>query len=54
MGIEEFNLKKIQFFNSLSKTKEEIKILEESTKHQSECDLWEIERRLRLTSSSFE
>lgn len=53
MEIEELNFKKIQFLNSLSKTNEEIKILEESTKNQSECDLWKIKRRLRLTSSNF-
>uniref|UniRef100_A0A2S2PQZ9 Uncharacterized protein n=1 Tax=Schizaphis graminum TaxID=13262 RepID=A0A2S2PQZ9_SCHGA len=53
MEPKEFNIKKLQFLKRLSKTNEEIKILEKSTKNQSESDLWKAERSIRLTASNF-
>ncbi|KAL4126769.1 hypothetical protein QTP88_010978 [Uroleucon formosanum] len=53
MDPKEFNVKKIKFLESLSKTNDEIKTLEESTKNQSESELWKVERSIRLTASNF-
>ncbi|XP_060858281.1 uncharacterized protein LOC132935681 [Metopolophium dirhodum] len=53
MDPKEFNIKKIKFLERVSKTNEEIKTLEESTKNQSESELWKVERSIRLTASNF-
>lgn len=53
MEPKEFNIKKLQFLERLSKTNEEIKTIEKSTKNQSESDLWRAERSIRLTASNF-
>lgn len=53
MEPEEFNIKKLKFLDKLSKTNEEIKNVEELTKNQSECELWKLERSIRITASNF-
>lgn len=53
MDPKEFIVKKIKILESLSKTNDEIKTLEESTKNQSESELWKVERSIRLTASNF-
>jgi len=53
MNLNEFNIKKLQFLKHVSKTNEEIKTLEKSTKNQSENELWKVERSIRLTASNF-
>jgi len=52
MDPKEFIIKKIKFLDRVSKTNEEIKTLEESTKNQSESELWKVERSIRLTASN--
>ncbi|KAL4126113.1 hypothetical protein QTP88_010342 [Uroleucon formosanum] len=39
--------------NKIIKNSDEIKLIEKSTKLQSECELWHKERRIRLTASNF-
>ncbi|KAL4100677.1 hypothetical protein QTP88_020948 [Uroleucon formosanum] len=45
---------KLEFMkNKIIKNSDEIKLIEKSTKLQSECELWHKERRIRLTASNF-
>jgi hypothetical protein len=53
MDPKEFDIKKLKILEHVSKTNEEIKTLEESTKNQSESELWKVERSIRLTASNF-
>ncbi|XP_022161755.1 uncharacterized protein LOC111027668 [Myzus persicae] len=53
MNPKELNIKKLQFLERISKTNEEIKELEKSTKNQTESELWKVERSIRLTASNF-
>lgn len=54
MDENEYEEKKMEFMrNKIIKNKDEIKLIEKSTKLQSECELWRKERRIRLTASNF-
>lgn len=54
MDENEYEEKKMKFMkNKIIKNKDEIKLIEKSTKLQSECELWRKERRIRLTASNF-
>ncbi|CAH1156021.1 unnamed protein product [Phaedon cochleariae] len=50
---DQFERKKEEFLNSLKKTPEEIKIIEQNTRGQSGNPLWQQERSIRLTASNF-
>lgn len=54
MDENEYEKKKLEFMtNKIMKNKDEIKLIEKSTKLQSECELWHKERRIRLTAANF-
>ncbi|CAI6354556.1 unnamed protein product [Macrosiphum euphorbiae] len=54
MDENDYEKLKLEFItNKIIKNSNEIKLIEESTKLQSECELWHKERRIRLTASNF-
>ncbi|XP_050315892.1 uncharacterized protein LOC126750357 [Anthonomus grandis grandis] len=50
---EELQKEKEDFLASIKKNAEEIKLIEELRKKQSQSDLWHLERRKRLTASNY-